>query len=123
MKIEDKHIPTKTIKLSSKGKRVFPVDTKTLEKIKKKHSLSKKANTAGDPETRKQYNKIRNHVKSLTRKLRKSHEKDLSKKAKTNPKAIWSHIKSKTKTRTGIEDLHVDPKVTKSKKTDKGRTI
>jgi hypothetical protein len=36
MKIEDKHIPTKTIKLSSKGKRVFPVDTKTLEKIKKK---------------------------------------------------------------------------------------
>jgi hypothetical protein len=59
MKIEDKHIPTKTIKLSSKGKRVFPVNTKILEKIKKKHSLSKKANIAGDPETRKQYNKIR----------------------------------------------------------------
>jgi hypothetical protein len=51
------------------------VDTKTLEKIKKKHSFSKKANTAGDPETRKQYNKIRNHVKSLTRKLWKSYEK------------------------------------------------
>jgi hypothetical protein len=48
MKIEDKHIPTKTIKLSLKGKRVFPVDTKTLEKIKKKHSLSKTANTTGD---------------------------------------------------------------------------
>ena len=94
MKIEDKHIPTKTIKLSSKGKRVFPVDTKTLEKIKKTHSLSKKANTAGDPETRKQYNKIRNQVKSLIRKLRKSYEKDLSKKAKTNPKSIWSYIKS-----------------------------
>jgi hypothetical protein len=54
----------------------------------------------------------------LTRKLRKSYEKDLSKKAKTNPKAIWSYIKSKTKTRTGIGDLHVDPKDTKLKKTD-----
>ena len=32
---------------------------------------------------------------------------------------IWSYIKSKTKTRTGIGDLHVDPKDTKSKKTDK----
>jgi hypothetical protein len=123
MKIEDKHIPTKTIKLSLKGKRVFPVDTKTLEKIKKKHSLSKTANTTGDPETRKPYNKIRNQVKSFTRKLRKSYEKDLSKKAKTNPKAICSYIKSKTKIRTDIEDLHVDPKDTKSKKTDKGRTI
>jgi hypothetical protein len=29
----------------------------------------------------------------------------------------------KTKIRTDIEDLHVDPKDTKSKKTDKGRTI
>lgn len=84
MKIEDKHIPTKTTKLSSKGKRVFPVDTK----IQKKHSLSKKANTDGDPETRKQYNKIRNQVKSLTRKFRKNYERDLSKKTKTNPKAI-----------------------------------
>jgi hypothetical protein len=34
-------------------------------------------------------------------------------------KAIWSYIKSKTETRTGIGDLHVDPKDTKSKKTDK----
>jgi hypothetical protein len=43
MKIEDKHIPTKTIKLSSKGKRVFPVDTKTLEKIKKKTFVIKES--------------------------------------------------------------------------------
>ena len=86
--LEGKHIPTKTMKLSSKGKRLFPVDTKTLEKIKK-NTFVIKANTAGDPETRKQYSKSRNQVKSLTRKLRKSYEKDLSMKAKANQKAIW----------------------------------
>ncbi|CAC5384558.1 unnamed protein product [Mytilus coruscus] len=35
-----------------------------------------------------------------------------------NLKAIWSYIKSKSKTREGIGDLHIDPEDVKSEKTE-----
>jgi hypothetical protein len=39
--------------------------------------------------------------------------------AKENPKAIWNYIKSKTKVKEGIEELHdIDPNNIKSAKTD-----
>jgi hypothetical protein len=37
---------------------------------------------------------------------------------KENPKVIWKYIKSKSKTRDGISDLHMNPADTKSPKTD-----
>ena len=54
----------------------------------------------------------------MVNKLKKNYEKGLSQKAKENPKAIWSYIKSKAKTRDGIGDLHVDPEDIKSIKTE-----
>ncbi|CAC5382827.1 unnamed protein product [Mytilus coruscus] len=72
-------------------------------------------------EVRKEYNKIRNQVKSRVNKLKREYEKNLSEKAKENPKAIWSYIKSKTKTKEGIGDLHLDPEDTKSDKTEDNR--
>ncbi|CAC5393460.1 unnamed protein product [Mytilus coruscus] len=47
---------------------------------------------------------------------------NIKKKAKENPKAIWSYIKSKTKTKEGIGDLHIDPEDTKSDKTEDNST-
>ena len=44
------------------------------------------------------------------------------KKAKDNPKAISNYIKSKSKTREGIADLHLDPNDPKSEKTDDDKT-
>jgi hypothetical protein len=41
--------------------------------------------------------------------MRKKFELELSEKAKTNPKAIWSYIKSKSKTKEEIGDLHLNP--------------
>jgi hypothetical protein len=64
--------------------------------IKKKNSLSKKVvNTSRDTDIRKQYNRVRNRVKKEVDKMRKKFELELSEKAKTNSKAIWSYIKSK----------------------------
>ena len=69
-------------------------------------------------EVRKEYNRVRNQVKTAVKKLRKQYEKGLSIQAKENPKAIWNYIKSKTKVKEGIGELHIDPNNIKSAKTD-----
>ena len=58
----------------------------------------------------------------MVNKLKKQYEKDLSQRAKDNPKAIWKYIKSKSKTREGIADLHLVPNDPKSEKTDDDKT-
>jgi hypothetical protein len=47
--------------------------------------------------------------------MRKKFELELSEKAKTNPKAIWSYIISKSKSKEEIGDLHLNPEDTKKK--------
>ena len=51
--------------------------------------------------------------KSL-RSLLPKFEKSLAKEAKTNPKKIWKYINSKSKIRTGIGDINIDPSDEKS---------
>ncbi|CAG2197574.1 unnamed protein product [Mytilus edulis] len=82
-----------------KKRNVFPIDKKTRELIRRKNILSKKIITKQDPETRAEYNKVRNQAKTSVNKQKKLFEKGLSENAKRNPKAIWSYIKSKSKTR------------------------
>ena len=117
--IENRHVPTRNIKQTGKRKKGFPVDRETLNKIRLKNTLSRRAIRTKDPEVRRQYNRTRNQVKKMTRKLRKQFEDDISKKAKTNPKLIWQYIKSKSKTREGIGELYVNQDLKKGKKTDK----
>jgi hypothetical protein len=93
------------------------MDEKTREKIREKNRQSKMAITSRDPEIRKKYNRVRNQVKSHVNKLKKKYEKDLVQRAKETPKVIWKYIKSKSKTRDGIRDLHMNPADTKSPKT------
>ena len=50
--------------------------------------------------------------------MKKKFEKGLSENATKNPKAIWSYIKSKSKTRAGIGNLHTNPEDTNSEKTE-----
>lgn len=122
--IEDKFVPTKTIKHTKNNKHRFPVDQGTLEKIRKKHSLSKEASATKDPDVRKKYNKVRNQVKRMTRKLRKDFENNLAIKAKSDPKFIWKYIDSKTKSKVEIGDLYENPGDNKSTKatTDKEKS-
>lgn len=108
-KVEDKFIPTKIITIGRNNKHSFPADQATLEAIRKKHSLSRRAATNKDPGIRKEYNKMRNKVKKLTRKSRKEYEQNIATKAKTDPKVIWNYIKSKSSTKSDIADLYQDP--------------
>ena len=51
------------------------------------------------------FNRLRNQVRSLTRKGTKLIEKKIAKNAKSNPKAFFAYAQSKLKTRSGIPDL------------------
>ena len=58
-------------------------------------------------EEKLEYNRIRNQVRSLTRKSKKIIEKSIAKNSKSNPKAFWKYTQSKLKTRAGIRDLQL----------------
>ena len=45
----------------------------------------------------------------------------LATEAKTNPKAVWKYMNSKTKNREGVSDLNIDPKYPKSRLTESDR--
>ena len=47
----------------------------------------------------------RNNLRTLTRKLRRNHEVAIVSQIKTNPKAFWKYVGSKTKSRSKINNL------------------
>ena len=110
-----KYVPQKTV--TNNKRRNFPLDQNTQKLIKNKHKLWKQYFASKDPEIYKQFCRTRNKVKSITRKAQKNYENSLAKKAKTNPKAIWQYIKSKSKIKEGITELNIDPNDKKSRLT------
>ena len=52
-------------------------------------------------------NRIRNK-KNMIRKTRRELESDIASKAKTEPKAVWSLIKSKARVVQGVPDLYLN---------------
>lgn len=107
--LEEKHIPLSRINTRKKSSYKFPLKADTREMMKEKNKLAKKACHGQNPEIRKKYNRIRNKVKKLVERERKDFEKSISRDAKKKPKVIWNYIKSKSKTKVTIENLHIDP--------------
>ena len=103
-----KYVPSRKITQGQKRQKI-PYDKKTLEKIREKHHLRRKAIKTKDPQVRMQYNRVRNQVRRLTRNITKEYERGLAKNAKENPKAIWRYINSKSKTKENIGNLLKDP--------------
>ncbi len=116
--IEEKFIPTRKIRISMFKKPKIPIDDATYQLIRKKKSLSRRCISSKDQEARKAYNKIRNQVKREMRKMSKKFERKLAQESKQNPKAVWRYINSKTKTRHGVGELHINPIDDKSQTTD-----
>lgn len=51
------------------------------------------------------FRRVKNQLRSLTRRLRLNFEKDIARDAKYSPKKFWSYVKSRTKTRSKIPIL------------------
>ena len=106
--IQDKYVPKRNCRTSDVRKGKVSLDSKTLSVIRKKHRCWKRYMETKDSKKYKDYCKVRNQVKKLTRNAVKSKEKEIINEIKTNPKKFWQYTRSKTKTRTGIADLKVD---------------
>ena len=119
-KVEETYIPTITIS-ENKHKRP-PKDLTLMELIRKKNKLSReihKKKLTGNrylfEESRKEYNRARNKVRTYTRNLRRKYEEKLVSGIKTKPKPVWGYMKSRTKNNTEIGDIREDPNDPKSK--------
>ena len=116
-KVENEFIPHKLVGHATERKGKIPLDKSSIRKIKKKHTLWKRFMETNDGKRYTEYCRARNQVRALTRKLQKQFEVNLAHDAKTNPKAVWKYMNSKTKTREGVSDLNIDPTDDKSRLT------
>ena len=112
----DAHIPTFTpsTKPSWKAKPgAYCPDKATRDLVKNKarlHNLYQEHKTRPDAhERRKEFTRARNHVRTVVRKKKRNHERDIAKDAKTCPKKFWAYCSSKTRTRSGVSPLLRDP--------------
>ena len=53
----------------------------------------------------KEYRRLSNRVKNLTKKAKKKMEREIAKESKTNPKKFWQYVNKKNKIKQGIPDL------------------
>jgi hypothetical protein len=102
----DTHIPKRDINSNQHQKWDMPCDLHTRKLIHRNHRMWTRYMETGDQEKFKEYCKIRNKVRAITRTHRKSYEKNFACQSKVNPKHIWKYINSRTKTRKDIADLY-----------------
>ena len=119
----DSCIPKATIKVnfSSKKRKTNRFDRRCLSLIKRKKRLWEKFIETKDGYAYLEYCRVRNQVRTATRKARKVIEKEIAKLAKKNPKKFWQYVNRKTKKRSTIPDLliededdHTEPKFTQN---------
>ena len=120
--IIERHVPTVNHRFK---KFSFPLDKNMRELLKKKDKLSRlyfsqkkqgKDNMAVC--TWKEYTKLRNKVRKLTRQSRKEMEEAIAKQVKNNPKKAYAYMNSKTKVRAGVGKICINPNDPKSDTTD-----
>jgi hypothetical protein len=106
----DKYIPQKNSKVGCHGFRprlhtVQPFNDNIKKMINKKHRAWTRVIETRTAEANKKFKKIRNKVRSETRKLIIAEQADIAKCCKSNPKICWKFVKSKTNYRSGVGDL------------------
>lgn len=117
----EEHVPTRT--LSSKKKSLRGLTTNECEIIRKKHRAWTRFIETRDDQKYKDYTKLRNKVKAITRRAIVSREKDIARNAKEHPKRFWSYVKSKTRVKERIPDLVTDTGALTSNDLDKAETL
>lgn len=114
--LEDRHIPTlKTAGSHRKGS--IPLDKPAIAAIKKKHRSWNKYIRTKSKADHQEYCRARNKAKRQVDIQRRQFERNTALNVKDNPKGAWKYIKSKYKTKEGVQHLYTDPSNTKSELT------
>ena len=112
--LRNQFVPKRTTsgKLSWNKIGSFPISKHLQEAIRSKYVSYRRrmsAKSSGDAEAaRLTYAKARNKVKTTMRQAKRKFEKGITNNSKTNPKAFWSHIWRKLKTKSGVAPLLQD---------------
>ena len=92
-----------------------------ISKEKKEHTLWKRYIETKEGKYYTEYCRTRNQVCIPTRRIQKEFEMKLATEAKSNPKAVWKYMNSKTNNPEGVSDLKIYPNDPKSRLTDSHR--
>ncbi len=102
----DRYIPTKKVNQNtSHSHKKKWMDSHTMATIRKKHKLYRRWLETQQGKDYQEFAKARNQAKWACRKAVRMLEKKIADQAKHNPKAFWSYVQSKLKTRSGVSDL------------------
>lgn len=105
--VTDTHVPhRKEFNSTSRRRKPLWMNTKVLSRIKKKKTAFEKYKQTKEGKEYIEYTRARNAAKSEIRRAVRDYEKEIAKKAKANPKAFYSLVNSKLKTRTTIGTLN-----------------
>ncbi len=104
----DKHVQHRLMTCNRSERWSIPMDNRLRAIIKKKHRLWTRYMENRSSLRRRAYCKVRNKVTKLTKHLQREFERKLAKDSKTNPKAVWKYIHSKSKVKEDIADLYID---------------
>ena len=92
-------------KTKSKGKRKPWMDEGTLNKVSLKYSLYRKWLRSREEVDHTHFKRASNRLRKATRLSKRKLERKVADDSKSNPKAFWAYVNSKTKTRSGVPDL------------------
>ena len=112
------HVPKRSSKLITSKKQNFPLPNQLLSKIRKKNRCWQRYMETRDDSKYRDYVKLRNQVRNECRKAHISHEQRIADTAKEKPKHFWDYVRSKSKVRSGISNLEMEPKTGKRSKND-----
>ena len=101
----DKYIPKKVCKSTNKPKHKSPSTPGLLHKVRLKRRAYKHYKKYRTQANYDKYAKLRNQVRWESRKAVRNKEKHIAKLAKTNPKAFFQYVSSKTTVREPIANL------------------
>ena len=88
-----------------KNKKNIYMTPEAIRKKDLKNRLWRRYKGSGCDYDRSRCTKVKNELRSLTRKLRMQFEKGIAENIKVSPKKFWSYVKSKTKTKSKIPIL------------------
>ena len=92
-------------KINGKKKKNMYLTTDAIRIKDRKNKLGRCYKKSGLNYDLSRFRRVKNQLRSLTRRLRKKFENDIAKDAKSAPKKFWSYVHSRTKTRSKIPIL------------------
>ena len=84
-----------------------PISKPLKQLINRKHRLWRRFQETKSPAVETVFKSVRNKVRAESRKLQKLEEQNIAKACKNNPKKFWQFVKSKTKNRCNVSNIHM----------------